>query len=173
MRNQKGMTLLELVIVLAVALAAVAITGALSGPWIARESMRGAVGNVNSYLQLAKIEAVSRNHPCRFVVDTSAGTVEVWDTMGTGTLSDDTNLYLATLPSAVAFERPTSGAAVTLFQLGGSSRYHTVFTSDGIAAVGTGQVFLHGGDGYGTIRVHAAGGVDVAYWNGSAWRTGY
>jgi len=173
MRNQKGMTLLELVIVLAVALAAVAMTAALSGPWIARESMRGAVGNVNSYFQLAKIEAVSRNRPCRMVVD-KAGTLEVWDTMGTPLLlSDDTQLYSTALPSTVSFERPDAGSAVTLLQLGGSGRYHTIFNSDGVAAVGTGSVFLHGGDGYGSVRVHAAGGVDIAYWNGSAWHMGY
>ena len=173
MRSQKGMTLLELVIVLALALVAIAMTAALSGPWIARESMRGAVGNVNSYFQLAKIEAVSRNRPCRFVADTSAGTLEVWDTMGTPLLSDDTELYSADLPSTVSFDRPDAGAVVTLFQLGGSDRYHTVFNSDGVAAIGTGAVFLHGGDGFGSVRVHAAGGVDVAYWNGSAWRMGY
>ena len=50
---------------------------------MARETMRSAVHDTGSFLQLAKMEAVSRNRPCRFAVDTAAGTLAVWDMVGT------------------------------------------------------------------------------------------
>jgi Tfp pilus assembly protein FimT len=167
------MSLIELIVVVALASIAVAIAVAYSTPWIARESMRSAANDVQSFLQLAKIEAVSRNHDCRFVVDTASGALEVWDSMGTPDISDDVRLHTGALPTSVSIERPDTGSPVTLEQVGGSPSYQTMFASDGLVSAGVGGVFLHGGDGFGRVEVRAAGGVEIQHWNGTGWHAGF
>ncbi len=170
MHNQKGMSLIELVLVLALASAALLATATYALPWIARERARSAVYDVQSYLQLARIEAISRNRDCRFVLDTSTRTLEVYDANGTpATTGDDILLYQTTLPEQITFARPDGGAAVTLSQIGTSDAYETVFTSDGIVADGTGEVALFGGDEFNRVLVFGAGGVTVDHWTGSGW----
>jgi hypothetical protein len=58
---------------------------------------------------------------------------------------------------------------VTLTQIGSSSVYETVFTSDGIVSSGTGEVAMFGGDEYNRVMVFGAGGVSVDRWSGSGW----
>jgi Tfp pilus assembly protein FimT len=145
---------------------------AYSLPWMQKEAMRSAVYDVQTHIQLAKIEAVSRNRECRFVIDTANRTVEVFDGNGTsGTTADDILLYDSTLPENVNFTDPQAGSAVTLDDLG-SGVFQVVFTSDGIVSVGAGAVMLHGGQSFGRISVFAAGGVQVDRWNGSSWYAG-
>jgi Tfp pilus assembly protein FimT len=163
------MTLFELVLVVSVASVAVVATATYTLPWIARERSRSAVYDVQSYLQLARIEAVSRNRNCRFVVDTSTRIVQVFDGNGTSSTSDDTLLYESSLPSQVQFARPDSGSAVTLSQIGSTSQFETVFTSDGIVLQGTGEVAVFGGNEYNRVLVYGAGGVTVDRWSGSGW----
>jgi Tfp pilus assembly protein FimT len=167
------MSLIELVIVVAIISLAVAATVIFSAPWLARESMRGAANDVHSYMQLSKIEAASRNWDTRFVVDTANRTLEVWDSMGTDSDGDDVRLHMASLPTAVNFSRPDVGDPVTLDQIGASKRYEAVFTSDGLVSDGVGAVFLFGGETYGSVELHAAGGTEIKYWNGAAWRAGF
>jgi len=170
MTNQKGMTLIELVIVVALAGVTLVATASYTLPWIARERARSAVYDVQSYLQLTRIEAVSRNHHCRFVLDTSTGGLQVFDGNGTTTTkADDVLLYETTLPSDIQFARPDAGNAVTLAQVGTSAVYETVFTSDGIVSQGTGEVALYGGQEYNRVMVFGAGGVSVDRWAGSGW----
>ena len=173
MRNQNGLTLVELVVVVAIASLALGMTIVFSTPWIARESMRGCASEMYSFMQLAKIEAVSRNRDCLFVVDTETKTLEVWDTKQVDGGTDDERLYTRSMPSAVSFARPDFGDVVTLDQMSGTERYQAVFTPDGMVSLGVGAVFIHGGAGYETIEAHAAGGVEIRRWNGNAWQTGY
>ena len=169
MNNQKGMTLFELVFVLSVASVALVATATYALPWMAREKSRSAVYDVQSYLQLTRIEAVSRNRECRFVLDTDSRIVQVFDGNSTSSTSDDSLLYETTLPAQIQFARPDSGTAVTLSQIGSTSMYETVFTSDGIVAQGTGEVALFAGNEYNRVLVFGAGGVSVDRWSGSGW----
>ena len=154
---------LSLVSVLVGALAAYSV------PTLAREKMRSSVYDIHVLLQLARTEAISHNRDCRFVLDTGAGTLEVWDGLGTTSSSDDIVLYSRRLPESVGLARPDTGPTVTLDQIGATTGYQTVFASDGIVAAGTGSVFLHGGFRYVRVSVHGAGGVELAQWNGSEW----
>ena len=172
MRDQRGLTLIELIVVVAVVSVMVGITVAYSLPWLAKETMRSGANDVQSFMQLAKIEAVSRNRECRFVVDASSGTLEVWDSLGTGDDSDDVRLHLSSLPTSIAFERPDFGDVITLEQIDSSLRFQSVFGSDGVISSGDGAVFLRGGEGFGNVEVYAAGGIEMHYWNGSTWRAG-
>ena len=123
-------------------------------------------------LQLTRIEAVSRNRDCRMVVNTGNRTLQVLDTNGTSTPSDDTQLYTRTLPSSISFARPDSGVAVGFSQVGGSSVYEVVFTSEGTVSTGVGSAHVFGGKRYGRISVFGAGGTAVERWDGSNWIAG-
>jgi Tfp pilus assembly protein FimT len=169
MKNERGMTLFEVVMVLGLASVALLATVTVAVPWIARERSRSAVYDVQSYLQLTRIEAVSRNRECRFVVDTATRILQVYDGNATASTTDDRLLYETTLPSKVQFARPDSGTAVTLSQIASSTKYQTKFSSDGIVTEGTGLVSVLGGNEYNRVQVYAAGGVTVDRWSGSTW----
>ena len=172
MRSETGMTLVELVVVLGLALGMAAVTGAYSMPWMVKESVRSAAFDVNGMLQLAKTEAVSRNRPTRFVVDTAAGELQVWDTLGSAPTSDDLLLHDRILPTHVEFARPDVGDAVTLDAVDAAS-YQAIFTSDGILSSSPGVICLNGGETFGSVAVYAAGGLEISRWNGTEWTSGF
>ena len=172
MRNEVGMTLVELVVVLGLALAIAAMTVAYSMPWMVKESVRSAAFDVNGMLQLAKVEAVSRNRPSRFVVDTVAGELQVWDGLGSDTISDDVLLHDRTIPTHVLFARPDTGSAVTLDAVDAVS-YQAVFRSDGMLDSGPGVVCLNSGNSFGSVSVYGAGGTEIFRWNGTGWASGF
>ena len=60
-RCQKGITLIELLMVVSTIGVMVAAATAVSLPILAREQMRSALYDVQSFMQLAKIESVSKN----------------------------------------------------------------------------------------------------------------
>jgi prepilin-type N-terminal cleavage/methylation domain-containing protein len=166
MRNEHGMTMIELLVVLVMTSIVVALTVVASTPWMAEESMRSAISDVQSMMQLTRIEAVSRNHDCRFVIDSLTGELQVFDTAG------DVLLHDRRLPSTVAVDRPDSGAPVTLDLVSGSV-YRAVFRSDGTVDSGTGAVYLRGGDSFGNVSLFGAGGVEINRWNGTEWKVGF
>jgi prepilin-type N-terminal cleavage/methylation domain-containing protein len=170
MSRQQGFTIIELLIVVAVGTLLLAATTAYSLPMLARETMRSAIYDVQTYLQLARIEAVSRNRQCRFVLDTSQRTLRVFDTMGTGSTNDDEQLYERRLSRSISFAAP-SGSPVTLASVS-TNVFQTVFNSDGSVSAGSGVVAIFGGDTYGRVSLFVAGGLQVERWNGSAWSTG-
>ena len=74
--------------------------------------------------------------------------------------------------SSISFARPDSGAAVGFSQVGGSSVYEVVFTSEGTVSTGVGSAHVFGGKRYGRISVFGAGGTAVERWDGSNWISG-
>jgi len=172
MGNERGMTLIETLLVVSMAALMLVATAAYSIPWLARENMRGAVYDLQTYMQLTRIEAVSRNRECRFVLNTSTRDLAIYDGNGTSTTTDDTLLYERGLPGSISFARPDSGSAVSISQIGTGSRYEVKFTSDGTVSAGSGLVHVLGGERYGRISVFGAGGTQVERWNGSRWELG-
>ncbi len=172
MRNERGVTLVEMVVVLGVALGLAAVTVAYSMPWMVKESVRSAVFDVNGIMQLARVEAVSRNQPTRFVIDTAAAEAQVWDSRGTTSTSDDLLLHRRRLPTHVIFARPDVGSAVTLDVIA-AARYQAVFTPDGMLSSGGGDIYLHGGEAFGKVTVYAAGGIEIFHWKGTEWASGF
>ena len=171
MNGQKGITLTELLIVVAVASLGLLAVGTYTVPWAAKEGLRSAAFDMQTYMQLARIEAVSRNRDVRFVVDGTNHRIGVLDSAGTTSTGDDILLYSTNLPDTVSFARPDSGSAITLTHVTGKV-FHTIFASDGIVDTGTGLVCLLGGNQYERVQVFGAGGIRIQKWNGTAWVTG-
>jgi prepilin-type N-terminal cleavage/methylation domain-containing protein len=173
MSKEHGMTMVELLLVLAIAALVLTTTTVYSIPWLQKEEMRSSVYKVQTYMQLARIEAVSRNQECRFVIDTSNGTLTVLDANGTpSNRLDDLLLYESELPETVSFARPDAGSAVSLSQIASSTKYQTRFKADGTVLSGSGEVVLFGGERYGKISVFVAGGIQVRRWDGANWASG-
>ena len=168
MHGERGMSLAEITVVMVVMAVIVTAVGSYSLPWLGREEMRGAVYQVQQFLQLARAQAITRNRECVFEVDTSSRRIRVLDRNDPASTTDDILLHDATLSSKIAFARPDTGGAMTLTSLGGSL-YGATFSSDGSVASGAGLIALQGGDGSYRINLYGAGGVRVERWDGSAW----
>lgn len=171
--RSRGFSLIEFVVVAAVASLVVLFSIVYSTPWRERESVHGAENDVASFLQLAKIEATSRNRPCRFVVDAETGDLGVWDSVGTAAYDDDAILERGLLPASVRLARPDPGEAITLERIGSTTRFQAVFAPDGTVVSGAGDLFLHGGDAWRAVTLEAAGGVAIRRWSGGGWVAGY
>ena len=167
----RGFSLTELLVFTALFGVALVATAYFSLPMLGRELARSAAYDVESFLRLARTEALSRNRDCHFVIDSANRTLQVFDSNGTSTTTDDELLHNRVLPRTIGFARPDAGAPITFSSLGGTS-YGISFKSDGAVDGSTGEVVLFGGDHYVKLEVFAAGGTQKMRWNGSSWKTG-
>ena len=170
MDKQTGFTLLELMLVLVVGSLLVATGSLFAVSALASETMRSTLHDAGSLLQMARLEAVKRNHECRFVVDPPARTMSVVDTNGTAMTGDDVGLAVRPIPQVVALARPDAGSPITFYPKG--STYVVDFDQDGYVNQGSGEMVLFGGTRYDRLIVYAAGGVHYEKWDGSAWVAG-
>ena len=171
MRTERGATMLEILfaLVLVGVLATVTVTFSLT--WTQRQAARSAIYHVQSYLQLARVQAVTRNQACMFVVDEDTGTIQVFDLMDPGDGTDDVELSNLDLSSTVGFDRPDLGSPITLALLSGS-KYQATFEANGTVSAGTGgEIVLEAGEGYHRITLFGAGAVRVDRWDGTGWQT--
>jgi Tfp pilus assembly protein FimT len=169
--RQAGVTLSELLVVVAVATLVMALGAWTAAPRLAHETMRSTLHNGGALVQAARIEAIRLDRACRFVVDLDARTMYVADTNGTTTLADDIALRTYTMPSVVSVARPDAGSPITFTYVAGSV-YHVEFDADGHVATGAGEMVLCAGGSYRRILVYGAGGVRYQRWDGSNWSTG-
>ncbi len=172
MRNERGTSLVGLMVAIGIAGLILLSTAAWSIFWLAGERMRDALYDVQTYAQLTRVEAIKRNNDCRLVLDTSTRTLQVLDGQRTPSLDDDVLLHETRLSEVVAFSRPEPGEPVTLQRIGDSTRYQVVFSADGSVANGWGDVVIFAGERYGRVQVAGAGGVSVQRWNGRDWLAG-
>ena len=170
MHSERGVTLIELLVVLVIAAMAltVSVTGSLS--WIHRQAALSAVYDVQSHLQLARVQAITRNRDCQFVIDESTGRIQLFDLSDPLDPGDDIELADLALPSTVSFSRPGGGPAVTLSPLTGT-KYEATFVPEGSVSSSVGEIVLEGGEGYHRVTLYRAGGVRIERWNGSSWQT--
>ena len=171
-RSQGGFTLVELLSVLAIATVLLALTMLVAQPMIGNESGRGAVYELQTLAQLARMEAVARNRECRLLLCPTSRELLVTDTRGTtADPTDDEVLHGTVLPEAVTFERPDAGSAVTWASIGGTPEWFQVrFGSDGTVEAGEGDVIVHGGERYGKVAVFVSGGTQVTTWTTGGWK---
>ncbi len=169
-KQQAGVTLSELLIVLTLATMIMAAGAVATVPRIARESMRGALHNIGTLVRVAQLESVKHNRSCRFVVDLTARTLSVVDTNGTATPTDDNTIRSLTMPSIVSVARPDTGSPITFTPASGV--YYVEFDPDGHVSTGTGEIVLCSGARYGKVVVYSAGGVRYERWDGLSWVAG-
>lgn len=169
-RLERGFSLPGLLLTLAITglVATLSVTYAVG--WLGRAESRGAVYSVQTFLQRARMEAVSRNRACRFTVDTETRRARVYDLVDVADLTDDLLVSDTTLSAKVSFVRPDTGSPVTLASISGST-YGATFASDGTVSAGSGLVSLFGGDGYFRVNLYGAGGAAVERWDGASWVT--
>ncbi len=170
-RSERGATMFELMIVLVLAGLLLGASVSYSVHSIGREEVRAAAHEIQTYMQIARAEAIKRNRTCRFTVNTANRVVRAIDTMGTSSTTDDVVLQSATLSSKVSFSRPGGGSAVTLPVLSGSV-YALDFDSQGIVSGSTGTVSVKGGDRFDQVTAMAGGATRIDRWSGTAWVNG-
>lgn len=169
-RRERGYTLPELLLLLAIEGVVVTLSVTYAVAWLGRAESRGAVYSIQTFLQRARMEAVARNRPCRFTVDTATGQARVLDLVDLSDTSDDILLTDTTLDGKVSFARPDVGAPVTLTPMAGST-FGATFAADGSVSAGSGMVALLGGDEYFRVNLYGAGGASVERWSGASWVT--
>jgi len=169
--GERGITFPEILIVvfLMFVLAIVAVNGSLS--WLNAEEVRSAVYQTQTLLQLARVESVTRNRECAFVINTATGRIQVRDLGGTVSPADDITLADVGISSKVSFASPDGNPPMTLTDLT-AGRWGAVFASDGSVSSGAGVITMRGKERYNRIALYAAGGSRVERWDSSAWRAG-
>ncbi len=169
-KQQAGVTLSELLIVLTLATMVMAVGAVATVPRLARESMRGALHNIGTLVRVAHLESVKRNRACRFVVDLAARTLSVVDTNGTTAPNDDNTIRSLNMSSIVSVARPDTGSPITFTTASGV--YYVEFDPDGHVSTGAGEMVLCSGERYGKVVVYSAGGVRYERWDGLSWVAG-
>jgi Tfp pilus assembly protein FimT len=170
-RGERGASITEALVVLALTGLVLATTAAYALSWIGREDLRSAASEIRTQLQATRAHAINRNRAARFQMDTSLRRIQVYDLVDPGNNGDDILLSTVSLPDSISFARPDSGSAVTLPVLSGTT-YQATFESDGSVSSTPGLVCLSGGARYNRVSLYAAGGVKLERWLNSAWTNG-
>ena len=171
-RGERGASLIEILVVMGFVVSMLLLAATYSLPWLGKEDMRSSVYSVRTYLQMARMQAVSRNHACQFRVDSSTRSLQVFDLVDPSTSSDDILLWQTTLPVKVSFARPDSGSAITLPVSSGTT-YQATFGGDGSVTSSVGSISLLGGTRYHRVELYGAGGAKIWNWDGTAWVAGW
>jgi Tfp pilus assembly protein FimT len=168
------MTLPEALVVLAISALLTLAVATITTAWIGRERVRSTVYLMQTHIGVTRMEAVKRNRPCRFILDTANRQLTLVDLNDPGTTGDDVELRTVSLHPDIEFSNPEGGAAVTLHNVSGAI-YDIIFNPDGTVDTtnsAAGAVMLEAGERFDRVTVFVAGGIQVHRWDGSAWRLG-
>ena len=120
-------------------------------PTLPSSSLESSVHELHVAVQLARIEAVSRNRECRVELNARDHSVRIYDSQGTTRTADDQLLHHLSLPSSIRLTHSNAGTSHTL-QLS--------FKADGAAdkttLIGIDDSFRHGG-----ILIHRSGNISI------------
>jgi len=194
--NQRGMSMVELVIVVAVSLvlAAILLPNAMNSIFNIR--LRAAANEVAGLLQQARYQAIRDNtyYPVRvgtigsttvFYVDTSATkNTSTWSNsfpsvqLG-GRVARQTSGFPAVTSMSLGFT-PLAANSIPYFSARGTpcsmngNVCQNIFVSAGISTIAAYQIFLSdarpgGGTGWAAVTISPAGRVRVWMWDGAKW----
>jgi prepilin-type N-terminal cleavage/methylation domain-containing protein len=170
-RFERGYTLAEILVALMIGGLLLAAGTTTTVAWIGREESRSAVYLLQTLVQSARMQAISRHRSCQIKLDTSTRLIQVIDLNDPSNATDDVTVTSVTLSPRLSFARPDGSTPVTLSLVSGTT-YQTTFGSDGAVTQGSGVITVFGGDRYEQLTVYGAGGVRLDRWNGSAWQVG-
>lgn len=139
--NKKGVTLIELIVVMVIIAIGAVLTIPNMGPWIQSYRLRGATRDIVSTMRLAQMKAVSNNMEYQVVI--TAGSYKLERNSGGWVLEGDTKTFPTGItisnntfvnPAGNALFRPNSssnGGTLVLQNLKGSQKSITVLPSTG------------------------------------------
>lgn len=166
-----GMTFVEVLIVLILLSIIALVSLSYASSWIRREKVRSSAYVIQTHLQMARVEAMSRNRDTRFTIDEDSGTIQVVDLVDPSDNSDDVVITTVELPSEIEFDRPDGGSSISLNNLSGNV-YEATFRQDGVVTSGSGDVCIAKDEAYKRVSVYVAGGVHVRSWRDGQWVEG-
>jgi prepilin-type N-terminal cleavage/methylation domain-containing protein len=194
MKRTKGLTIIELVIVMSILSVMVLISIPNIGRWLPRYRLRGAVRDVASAMQLARLGAIKDNNEWAIQYDVNAQTYTVlsddgadgaWGTLddvgykgdaspwpqSTRSLADYRNVSFGDNGYGSWFDGSGVGDGVTFVN------NRVEFNPDGTAGPDlfngiVGSAYLRnnrGGAACARIRFTATGAIEVVHWDGDSW----
>lgn len=157
MKREKGLTLAELVIAMAIlAILAVAMIPGL-GSWLDHNRIKGAARDIGSGFRLAQMTAVQRNRTCRVRFDKNNRTVTVFVDAGDTLRTIDLDEYRA------EFDTSKGGGDGLDFVDGGDSNVDVDYNTRGIPSDEQGAPLTPPGGQEGQ-RVFLQSGGGRGYW---------
>lgn len=164
-RESYGMSPPELLIFVAAASLALCATAVRLLPLSGASTDLPAVDSVHVLLQLARVEAASRDVPCRFVFEPGSQMLRVFDTLGTDQRQDDRLLYKTRLAGHVALSRmerwhplPSEFA---------QHPFEVIFQPSGRVSSGAGKILIASELGDETLSIYETGELAVVTASGS------
>jgi type II secretory pathway pseudopilin PulG len=184
MEGTKGLTIVELVVVMCILSVMVLIAIPNIGRWLPRYRLRSAVRDVASAMQLARLGAIKDNKIWAIEFDTDAQTYTVWSSGddGIGDTGDDVAISTTSLADYRNISFGDNGYGSWF---GGGPIDDGVtfvdnlvwFRPDGTAGPDlfngiVGSAYLQnnrGGAACARIRFTATGAIEVVHWDGDSW----
>lgn len=194
MKRTKGLTIIELIVVMSILAVMVLIAIPNIGRWLPRYRLRSAVRDVASAMQLARLGAIKDNREWAIQFDTNGQTYRVLSDDGAdaawGT-ADDVGYKGDVNPWSQSTRRLADYRNVNFGDNGYGSWFDGSGVGDGVTFVnnrvefnpdGTagpdlfngivGSAYLRnnrGGAACARIRFTATGAIEVVYWDGDSW----
>jgi prepilin-type N-terminal cleavage/methylation domain-containing protein len=178
MKNTKGLTLIELTVVMCILAVMVMISIPNIGRWIPRYRLRGAVRDVASTMQLARLGAIKDNRDWAIQFNANAQTYTILsddggdDTWGT---IDDVGYKGDVSPWTLSTRSLADYRNVSF----GDNGYGSWFDGSGDGTAGpdlfngiVGSAYLRNNRADAAcarIRFTATGGIEVVHWDGDSW----
>jgi Tfp pilus assembly protein FimT len=182
-KGTKGLTIIELVVVMCILAVMVVIAIPNIGRWLPRYRLRSAVRDVASAMQLARLGAIKDNKPWAIHFDTGAETYTVLSSGDDGRwlTGDDVAISTTSLADyrSVSFGDNGYGSWFEGVDVGDGITFmnnNVIFTPDGTAGpeyvngiVGSAYLQNNRGDAA-CARIRFRGtGVEVVHWDGDSW----
>jgi len=182
--KEKGMTLIEVLIVVAIIGIVTALSGYSLTSYIPRSNLKLASRNIASMCQLARAEAIKRNTRMAVVFSAGNHTSTLYSDSGDGNwLTENDNamlrrIDLSTIGSNVDFGHGAASVDVVGNAFGSDLPVDLRFEFDGrgtLRASSTDEdkntVYIQNGmDATMAITIHASGGVMSREWRGGMWQ---
>lgn len=196
-KGTEGLTLIELIVVMCILGVMVLISIPNIGRWLPRYRLRGAVRDVASAMQLARLGAIKENREWAIVFDANAQTYRIlsddggdgaWGTADDVGYKRDASPWPLSTRSLADYRNVSFGDNGYGSWLGGPltgdlsdgvtfSNNRVEFRPDGTAGPDlfngiVGSVYLQnnrGGASCARIRFTATGAIEVVHWDGDSW----
>jgi prepilin-type N-terminal cleavage/methylation domain-containing protein len=193
-KDTKGLTLIELIVVMCILGVMVMISIPNIGRWLPRYRLRSAVRDVASNMQLARLGAIKDNREWAIQFNTNAQTYTIlsddggddtWGTVDDVGYKGDLNPWPLSTRSLADYRNISFGDNGYGSWLNGQGvgdgvtfmNNRVEFRPDGTAGPGVlngvvGSAYLQnnrGGASCARVRFSATGGIEVVHWDGDSW----